>query len=191
MQPFISPTGVEYQRMISGQLYRPTDPELTDVRLRARKLEFAFNHTPPDQLSERESLIRQLFGAIGQRFEIEPTIHVDYGCNISVGEDFYANANCVLLDVAPIRIGAQTMLAPGVQLATATHPVDPQERTSGRELGMPITIGNRVWLGAGVIVGPGVTIGNDVVVGAGAVIVKDLPDGVVVVGNPARVLRTI
>jgi maltose O-acetyltransferase len=177
--------------MVTGQLYRPTDPELAAVRLRARSLEFRFNHTPPESLAEREALIRELFGATGQRFEIEPTIHVDYGFNITIGEDFYANANCVLLDVAPIRIGAQTMLAPGVQLATATHPVDPAERTSGRELGFPITLGNRVWLGAGVIVGPGVSIGDDVVVGAGSVVIKDLPAGVVAVGNPARILRTL
>jgi maltose O-acetyltransferase len=116
---------------------------------------------------------------------------VDYGFNIHLGQRFYANANCVLLDVAEIRIGDDTMLAPGVQLLTATHPVDAQERISGRELGFPITIGSRVWLGGGVIVGPGVTIGDDVVVGSGAVVVKDLPDRVVAVGNPARVVRAL
>ena len=185
------PSGIEYQRMISGQMYLPSDPELVGARRRARSLEFRFNHTPPEQADERRAILRELFGSTGRRFEVEPSLHVDYGVNIHIGQNFYANAHCVLLDVAEIRIGDDTMFAPAVQLLTATHPVDPVARTSGRELGFPITIGHRVWLGGGVIVGPGVTIGDDVVVGAGAVVVKDLPAGSVAVGNPARVVRTI
>jgi maltose O-acetyltransferase len=177
--------------MISGELYRPDDPELVAARARARRLEFMYNHTPPDQSGERTDILHDLFGSIGGHLTIEPNLHCDYGVNIHVGDGFYANANCVLLDVAEIRIGDQVMLAPAVQLLTATHPVDPVERTSGRELGFPITIGNRVWLGGGVIVGPGVTIGDDVVVGSGAVVVKDLPPGVVAVGNPARIVREV
>jgi maltose O-acetyltransferase len=184
-------TGVEYQRMIAGELYAPGDPELVAARARARSLEFRFNHTPPERADERDRILRELLGTVGESVEIEPTLHCDYGVNIHLGDHFYANANCVLLDVAEIRIGDQVMLAPGVQLLTATHPVDPVERTSGRELGFPITVGNRVWLGGGVIVGPGVTIGDDVVVGSGAVVVKDLPAGVVAVGNPARVVREL
>ena len=161
------------------------------MRTWARDLEFRFNHTPPTQPDARNALIRDLFGSIGEPFEIEPPLHVDYGINIHIGDGFYANASCVLLDVAPIHIGSQTMLAPAVQLLTATHPVDAAERVSGRELGHSIRIGDRVWLGGGVIVCPGVTIGNDVVVGAGAVVISDLPDGVVAVGNPARVVRTL
>ena len=183
-------SGVEYELMISGQPYLPSDPELTAARARSRSLEFRFNHTPPEHAEQRAALLTELFGRVGESAEIEPTLHVDYGVNISIGERFYANANCVLLDVAGITIGDDAMLAPGVQLLTATHPVDPVDRVSGRELGFPITIGNRVWLGGGVIVGPGVTIGDDVVVGSGAVVVKDIPDGVVAVGNPARVLRS-
>jgi len=185
------PTGIEFQLMVSGQLYLSSDPELVAARAQARGLEFRFNHTPPERTEDRQALLRELLGSTGESFEIEPTLHVDYGFNIHLGERFYANANCVLLDVAEIRIGGDAMLAPGVQLLTATHPVDAAERISGRELGFPITIGNRVWLGGGVIVGPGVTIGDDVVVGSGAVVVKDLPDRVVAVGNPARVVRSI
>jgi maltose O-acetyltransferase len=185
------PTGIEFQRMISGEPYLSDDPELVAARRRARSLAFRFNHTPPEQADTRRSLLRELLGSTGERFEIEPTLHVDYGFNIHLGEGFYANANCVLLDVAQIRIGRDTMFGPAVQLLTATHPVDPQERISGRELGYGITIGERVWLGGGVIVGPGVTIGDDVVVGSGAVVVKDLPAGVVAVGSPARVVRTV
>ena len=184
-------TGVEYQRMIAGELYAPGDPELVAARARARSLEFRFNHTPPERADERDRILRELLGTVGESVEIEPTLHCDYGVNIHLGDHFYANANCVLLDVAEIRIGNQVMLAPGVQLLTATHPVDAVERTSGRELGFPITIGNRVWLGGGVIVGPGVTIGDDVVVGSGAVVVKDLAAGVVAVGNPARIVREL
>lgn len=191
MAEFPTPTGIEYLRMVTGEPYAPSDPELVEARAWARDLEFRFNHTPPTQPDARTALIRDLFGSIGDRFEIEPTLHVDYGINIHVGERFYANAHCVLLDVAPIRIGSQTMLGPAVQLLTATHPVDAAERVSGRELGRAIRIGDRVWLGGGVVVCPGATIGDDVVVGAGAVVVSDLPDRVVAVGNPARVIRTL
>lgn len=185
------PTGVEFQLMVSGKPYLSNDPELVAARARARSLEFRFNHTPPEDSGQRREILRDLLGRTGEWFEIEPTLHVDYGFNIHCGERFYANANCVFLDVAEIRIGDDTMLAPGVQLLTATHPVDAAERISGRELGFPITIGSRVWLGGGVIVGPGVTIGDDVVIGSGAVVVKDLPDRVVAVGNPARVVREL
>lgn len=191
MASYPTPVGVEYRRMIAGELYAPSDPELGEARAWARDLEFRFNHTPPTQPDARDALIRDLFGSIGEQFEIEPPLHVDYGINIHIGDGFYANANCVLLDVAPIHIGSQAMLAPAVQLLTATHPVDAAERVSGRELGHSIRIGDRVWLGGGVIVRPGVTIGNDVVVGAGAVVIRDLPEGVVAVGNPARVVRTL
>jgi maltose O-acetyltransferase len=191
MAAFPTPTGTEYQRMIAGEPYAPSDLELGEVRAWARDLEFRFNHTPPTQPEARRALIRDLFGTIGEPFEIEPTLHVDYGINIHVGDRFYANANCVMLDVAPIHIGSETMLAPGVQLLTATHPVDAAERVSGRELGLPIRIGKRVWLAGGAIVCPGVTIGDDVVVGAGSVVVHDLPDRTVAVGNPARVIRRL
>ena len=131
------PTGIEFQLMVSGKPYLSNDPELVAARARARSLEFRFNHTPPEESATRSELLRELLGSTGQSFEIEPNLHVDYGFNIHLGERFYANANCVLLDVAEIRIGDDTMLAPGVQLLTATHPVDAQERISGRELGFP------------------------------------------------------
>lgn len=191
MSAYPTPTGIEYERMIAGELYLPEDPELVAARAWARSMTFRFNHTPPEDGDQRSKILRDLFGSCGSSCTVEPTLHVDYGFNIFIGEGFYANANCVLLDVAPIRIGPGTMLAPGVQLLTATHPVDAEERLSGRELGYPITIGSRVWLGGGVIVGPGVTIGDDVVVGSGAVVIKDLPDRVVAVGNPARVIREV
>lgn len=185
------PSGAQYRKMISGQPYRPDDPELAAHREQARDLVFRFNHTPPTQMATRQALLTDLFGAFGEGSHIEPNLHCDYGTNIHIGPRFYANANCVLLDVAEIRIGADVMLAPMVGLYTATHPVDPELRVSGVEYGFPITIGDRVWLGGGVQVGPGVTIGADTVVGTGAVVVKDLPAGVVAVGNPARVVREV
>lgn len=185
-----SPSGAEYRKMIAGELYRPADPELREVHGWAQDVLFRFNHTPPGERQQRKDLLRELLGTSG-RVHIEPMLHVDYGLNIHLEDDFYANANCVMLDVAPIHIGAQTMFAPAVQLLTATHPVDAEERVSGAELGAPITIGSRVWLGGGVIVCPGVTIGDDVVVGAGSIVTRDLPDRVVAVGNPARVVREL
>lgn len=185
------PGGSEYRKMIAGELYRPSDPELLAYRQQAREILHRFNTLGPAQAQTRRDVLRDLFGSVGCDPWVEQRLHVDYGCNIHVGDRFYANANCVLLDVAEIRIGDDAMLAPAVGLYTATHPLDAATRVSGVELGFPITIGNRVWLGAGVIVCPGVTIGDDVVVGAGAVVTKDLPDRVVAVGNPARVVREL
>jgi maltose O-acetyltransferase len=172
-------------------LYKPSDPELVAARRRARSLTFRFNHTPDDDGPVRQAVLVELLATVAGAATIEPTFHCDYGFNIHLGDRFYANANCVFLDVAQIRIGDDAMFGPAVQLLTATHPVDPVERVSGHELGRPISIGHRVWLGGGVIVGPGVTIGDDVVVGAGAVVVENLPDRAVAVGNPARVVRTL
>ena len=177
--------------MVAGKPYRPADPELSALRLRARSLVFRFNHTPPSQEAARQSLLAELFGSLAGPCTIEAGLHVDYGMNIHIGTDFYANAGCVMLDVAPIRIGDGTMFGPAVQLLAATHPVDPAQRTSGLEMGAAITLGRRVWLGGGVVVGPGVTIGDDTVVGSGSVVVKDLPAGVVAVGNPARPVRSV
>jgi maltose O-acetyltransferase len=183
-----TPTGVEYQLMLAGEPYLSSDPELVALRAWARTVLLEFNRTPPES---RARVLRQLFGSAGEHVEFEYGLHVDYGINIHLGERFYANANCTMLDVAEIRIGDDTMFGPGVQLLTATHPVDAAERISGRELGFPITIGSRVWLGGGVIVGPGVSIGDDCVIGSGAVVIKDLPPRVVAVGNPARIVREL
>lgn len=177
--------------MVAGEPYLSADPQLAALRLWARSLVHRFNHTPPHEEGLKSALLAELFGSIGGACTIEPGLHVDYGLHIRIGRNFYANANCVMLDVAAISIGDDTMFGPAVQLLTATHPVEPQERISGRELGVPIMIGSRVWLGGGVIVGPGVTIADDTVVGSGAVVVRDLPAGVVAVGNPARVIREV
>ena len=155
--------------MLRGELYLADDPELAADSARAQALLERYNLTLQTEQEERDRLLRGLHVAIGAR------TFVNYGC--------------VMLDVVPIRIGAACQIATNVQLLAATHPLDPAPRRDGWEYGEPITIGDNVWLGGGVTVCPGVTIGDDTVVGAGAVVTRDLPAGVVAVGNPARVLR--
>jgi maltose O-acetyltransferase len=176
----------EREKMLAGQLYMSSDPELTAARMRARELTWEFNQSRPSQGDRRRELLRALFGTIGDRFEIEPTFRCDYGSNIHVGERFYMNFDCVFLDVCEIRIGTDVLIAPGVHVYTATHPLDAALRASGAELGGPITIGNRVWIGGGARILPNVTIGDDAVIGAGAIVTRSVAAGAVVAGNPAR-----
>ncbi len=179
------------ERMLRGELYRAEDPELVAGRARARALLDSFNSTRHMEAGERDRLLRELLGAVGEGVVVMPTFRCDYGSHISVGSGTFVNYDCVMLDVAPIRIGAACQIATRVQLLAATHPVDPEPRRAGWESGLPITLGDNVWLGGGVIVCPGVTIGDDTVVGAGAVVTRDLPAGVVAVGVPAVVQREI
>ena len=178
-------------RMLAGGLYLASDPELVADRARARALLELYNGTRAVEDEDRARLLRELLGEVGEDVVIMPTFRCDYGYNISLGAGTFVNYDCVLLDVVPIRIGAACQLATQVQLLAATHPVHPDPRRRGWETGSPITLGDNVWLGGGVIVCPGVTIGDDTVVGAGAVVTRDLPPGVVAVGNPARVHRAI
>ena len=179
------------QRMLAGELYLASDPELVAERARAAALLHRYNATGDAQDDERFRLLGDLLGDVGDGVVVKPTFRCDYGYNISIGPRAFVNYGCVMLDVVPIRIGAACQLASGVQLLAATHPIDPEARRSGWEYGRPITVGDNAWLGAGVIVCPGVTIGEDTVVGAGSVVTRDLPAGVVAVGNPARVQREI
>jgi maltose O-acetyltransferase len=179
------------ERMLRGELYLASDPELVAELARAQELLERYNATADAERDERARLLRELLGEVGDGVAIRPPFYCDYGRHISIGAGTFVNYQCVLLDVASIRIGAACQLATCVQLLTATHPVDPEPRRLGWEYGLPITIGDNVWLGGGAIVCPGVTIGNDTVVGAGAVVTRDLPAGVVAYGNPARVQRAI
>lgn len=181
----------ERERMLAGEMYDPQDPELTALRNRARKLAHTYNQTAPDDSDGRLSLLQDLLGQDIQSIDIQPPFFCDYGVNIHVGEDVFMNFNCVVLDVAEVRIGDQTMLGPAVQIYTATHPLDAALRCSGRELGKPISIGRRVWIGGGAIICPGVSIGDDSTIGAGSVVTKDIPTGVFAAGNPCRVIRKI
>jgi maltose O-acetyltransferase len=181
----------EREKMLGGEMYDPSDAELTALRNKARSLCDEYNLTPVARGEKRTEILKKLFGGIGGNIKIEPSFHCDYGCNIYVGKEFYANFNCVILDVARVDIGDNCMLAPNVGIYTATHPVDPFLRNGGREYAKPIKIGNNCWLGAGCIINPGVTLGNNVVIASGAVVTKSFPDNVVAGGVPARVIGDI
>jgi maltose O-acetyltransferase len=179
------------ERMLRGELYVADDPDLAADHARAHALLDRYNATPHGAQDERDRLLRELLGRVDDGVHVKRPFLCDYGTPIEIGAGTFVNYGCVILDVAPVRIGAACQIATNVQLLTATHPVDPGPRRGGWESAAPVTLGDNVWLGAAVIVCPGVTIGDDTVVGAGAVVVRDLPAGVVAVGNPARVLREI
>jgi maltose O-acetyltransferase len=179
------------ERMLRGELYLADDPELVADSARAQDLLERYNATRHVEHELRDRLLRELLAEVGEGVVVRPPFRCDYGRHISIGAGTFVNYDCVLLDVAPIRIGAACQLATRVQLLTATHPIDPEPRRLGWESAEPITIGDNVWLGGGAIVCPGVTIGENSVVGAGAVVTRDLPAGVVAIGVPARVHREI
>jgi maltose O-acetyltransferase len=179
------------ERMLRGELYRADDPDLAADAARAMELMDRYNATLHDEQELRDRLLRELLGEVGDGVVVRPPFRCDYGTYISIGAGTFVNFDCLMLDVAPIRIGKACQLATRVQLLTPTHPIDPEPRRAGWEAAEPITIGDNVWLGGGAIVCPGVTIGANTVVGAGAVVTRDLPAGVVAVGAPARVLREI
>ena len=177
--------------MLRGELYVFDDPELEADMARAQELLERYNATRHSEQELRDSLLRELLGEVGEGVAIRPPFRCDYGSYITIGAGTFVNFDCVMLDVAPIRIGAACQIASGVQILTPTHPIDPEPRRLGWESAQPITIGDNVWLGGGAIVCPGVTIGENTVVGAGAVVTRDLPGGVVATGVPASVLREI
>ncbi|MGI5145514.1 sugar O-acetyltransferase [Plantactinospora sp. CA-294935] len=179
------------ERMLAGDLYRADDAELVALARRAALLVQRYNSTAADQPERHEALLRELLGAVGEQVVVRPPFHCDYGSQIRIGDRSYLNFNAVLLDVAAIEIGADVQVGPNVQLLTPHHPLDPEQRRTGWEAARPITIGDNVWLGGGVIVLGGVTIGPDTVVGAGSVVTRDLPAGVLAVGNPAQVRRPL
>ncbi|MCQ6563204.1 maltose acetyltransferase domain-containing protein [Paenibacillus mendelii] len=181
----------EKEKMINGELYHAGDAVLVNDRRNARRLTRLFNQTMETDDSTRMELLQELFGSTGKNLYVEPTFRCDYGYNIHIGENFYANFDCVLLDVCEIRIGDNAFLAPGVHIYTATHPLDAQVRISGAEYGKPVTIGHNVWIGGRAVINPGVSIGDNVVVASGAIVTKDVPDNVVVGGNPAKIIKQI
>ena len=178
-------------RMLAGLPYKAWMDGLSQERLENKKRIFAFNHLEPDRLEEKEKLLKEILGKTGKYINIEAPFHCDYGYNIEVGENFFANYNFTVLDVGKVRIGANAQIAPNVSIYTAGHPVHPDSRNSGYEYGISITIGDNVWIGGNVCILPGVTIGDNVVIGAGSVVTKDIPDNVIAAGNPCRIIRTI
>ncbi len=179
------------ERMLAGDLYLAEGTWFDERFERVRRLTAAHHRTWTEDPEAAHGLLTELLGRVGEDVEVRPPLFVDFGIHISVGDRTFINYNLTALDVAPITIGADCQIGPGVQLLTPTHPIDPAMRRAKLEAAEPITIGDNVWLGGGAIVCPGVTIGVDTAVGAGAVVTRDLPAGVVAVGNPARIVREI
>jgi maltose O-acetyltransferase len=178
-------------RMLRGDLYIADDEELaTDFR-RAQELLERYNRSTFADQELRDRLLHELLAECGDEVHIRPSLHLEYGTRVRIGAKTFFNYDCLMLDVAPVTIGAHCQVATRVQFITATHPTDPEPRRIGWESARPIVVGDNVWMSAGVIVCPGVTIGDHTVVGAGAVVTRDLPAGVVAMGVPARVLREI
>jgi maltose O-acetyltransferase len=178
------------ERMLAGDLYIADDPELAAASLRARRLQDRYNRSDADDAPGRHAILTELLGGFGADSEIRPPFFCDYGSHIHVGARVFANFGLVALDVAPISIGDDVQIGPNVQLLTPTHPLDAALRRAKWEAAKPITIRANAWLGGGAIVLPGVTIGDNAVVGAGAVVTRDVPANAVVVGNPARVIKS-
>lgn len=179
------------ERMEAGDLYLAEDAELATASQRAVTLAHRYGQLWAEDRDAGEEILADLIGSLGEDVEIRPPLFVDYGRYITIGPRTFINYNFTALDVAPITIGADVMIGPGVQLLTPTHPLDPSLRRDKLEAARPITIGDNVWLGGGVIVLPGVSIGDNTVVGAGAVVTRDLPANVVAVGNPARITKQL
>lgn len=176
--------------MLAGELYDAGDNELLALRVKARALLQEYNQSVYDK-GKRSGLLQQLLGRTGSNIDVQAPFFCDYGCHIEVGDNFFANFNCVFLDCHFIKMGNNVFLGPGVQVYAAYHPIVAADRIRGPELAQPVHVGNNVWIGGGSIVCAGVTIGNNTTIGAGSVVVKDIPANVVAVGNPCRVIRQL
>lgn len=182
----------EKEKCRLGLLYDANyDKELLEQRLKCKDLCFALNQLPPSHVDAQAEIIRKLLGKTGETFVITTPFWCDYGSNIEIGENFYTNHNCTILDAAKVIFGDYVFIAPNCCFSTAGHPIDAARRNSGLEFAYPITVKDNVWIGANVTVLPGVTIGENSIIGAGSVVTKDIPPNVVAVGNPCRVLRQI
>lgn len=182
----------EKEKMLKGMIYDANNaPELIAERADCKELCHDYNHLRPKDIEGRRRIIMELLGSVKGNFLIEQPFLCDYGYNIHIGDNFYANHNLVILDEAPVIFGDNVFIAPNCGFYTAAHPIDAAERNRGLEYARPITVGNDVWIGADVCVLPGVTIGDDCVIGAGSVVVKDIPPHSVAVGNPCNVIRKI
>lgn len=186
MEVAIINTKTEKEKMLAGELYIASDEELVKDIIHCEKVLMEFNNSPDINRSE---ILKGLFGSTGDNFCVKPTFRCDYGYNIHVGENFFANYDCIILDVCKVTIGDNCMIAPRVCIYTATHPLDVETRISGLEYGKPVTIGDNVWIGGSSTILPGVNIGDNAVIAAGSVVTKDVPANVVVGGNPAKILK--
>jgi maltose O-acetyltransferase len=176
----------EREKMLAGELYRASDPELEAMSLRAADLMARYTGSGARDRELRAALLREMFGSVGENAVIRPPFHCDYGVHIHAGRNLFVNFGCVFLDCAEISLGDDVQIGPAVQIYTPTHPLDPEVRRSGLEGARPVRVGSNVWNGGAAVILPGVTIGDDAVIGAGSVVTRDVPAGAIVVGNPAR-----
>lgn len=181
----------EKELMLAGELYYSRDEELVKDSMRSRQLTRIFNATTEEQMDYREQILKQLFKKTGEKIYIEPPFRCDYGCNTSIGENFYANFDCIILDVNEVIIGDNVLFAPRVCVYTVGHPIDAEVRNMWIESAKKVVIGNNVWIGGSTVINPGVTIGDNSVIGSGSVVTKDVPANVVAAGNPCKVIREI
>ena len=179
------------EKMKNGMLYVDTGEGLDEERKRCKELLYDYNNTRPSEETKRKDLLKELLGDIGENSWIEPPVHMAYGTNVHIGEGFYANFNLVIVDDIDVYIGNNVMIAPNVTITPTGHPVDADLRRPGTQFSIPVRIGNNVWIGSNVVILPGITIGNNSVIGAGSVVTHDIPENVIAVGNPCRVLRNI
>jgi maltose O-acetyltransferase len=180
-----------WQKMVDGELYDAADPQLIEQLVATREKIREYNQLLPSQLSEQRAILKELLGSCGDEILINQPFRCDYGCNIHVGERFFANFNLTVLDEAPVNIGHDAFIGPNVSIYTACHSTNVEERNSRREWAQPVNIGNNVWIGGSVTILPGVTIGDGVTIGAGSVVTKDVPANVVVAGNPAKIIKRL
>ncbi len=179
------------ERMLANLPYKAWLDGLAEERLENKKKIYKYNHLEPGNSEEKDMLIKDILGKCGDYINIEPPFFCDYGYNIEIGENFFANYNFTVLDVGKVRIGENVQIAPNVSIYTAGHPIHPESRNSGYEYGIDISIGDNCWIGGNTCIMPGVAIGKNVVIGAGSVVTKDIPDDVIAVGNPCKVVRKI
>lgn len=181
----------EKEKMLSEELYDASDEELLNERLRARLLIHRLNNLRESSGVERLEILKELLPSSGDDLHIESPFHCDYGTNIEIGDNVFLNFNCIILDVALVKVGNRTKIGPNVQIYTATHPVNYKERAVGLEQGKKIIIGDDVWIGGSAVICPGITIGDRTVIGAGSVVTKDMPSDVLAGGNPCKVIRKL
>ena len=181
----------EKEKMISGKTYKAFGDELLAERQYAKEMIFDFNSLRPNQIDERNEILKRLLGKTKDKYFIEPPFRCDYGYNIEIGENFYSNYNLIILDCAPVKIGDNVLIGPNVSIYTAGHPLHYEIRNQEYEYAFPIIIGDNVWIGGNVVINPGVSIGENSVIGSGSVVTKDIPKNVIAIGNPCKVLRVI
>lgn len=181
----------EWNKMLSGEVYDAVNPRFIEMLMATRDKLWEFNNLRPCEMDRMKDILRGLLGSHGERFHVNQPFRCDYGCNIHIGENFFANFNLTILDEAEVRIGDNCFIGPNVSIFTACHPLDAASRDTGVEWAEPVTIGDSVWIGGNATILPGVTIGDNVVIGAGSVVTRNIPSGVVAGGNPARIIKKV